>query len=410
MAAMESHARGRVALAYFAIGFSFLTLLPPTFFTQLVPPFQIVLIATILYSVSVFVRACSAGYRSGFVIGFGFVVLGVSILHDVLLAHGVGLVDTAYVLPVGMLVFVLSQALVLALRFGESFVRIRELSHDLQLTNTAYSHFVPNEFLRFLGKDNIVDIELGDATERQMGVLFVDIRSFTQLSERMTPEEAFRFLNSYFHKMGPVIRGHNGFVDKYIGDGIMALFPDSPDNAVNAAIEMQWVLGQYNQELEATGNEMIAAGIGLHYGDMMLGTIGETERMDGTVISDAMNIAARLQSLAGQYRIGILVTDWLLDRCDQTQLLIRDLGSTSVKGRREPVPVSEICNAYPEPKRELLKATLDDFEKGIAALRTGDLDEATDAFSAVIETDPSDITARRLLDIAMKRKRAGERM
>ncbi|MCZ0904476.1 response regulator, partial [Microcoleus sp. HI-ES] len=104
--------------------------------------------------------------------------------------------------------------------------------------NAAYGRFVPHDFLRFLGHESIVDVRLGDQIQKEMTVLFSDIRSFTTISEAMTPQENFNFINSYLSRVSPVIRAHQGFIDKYIGDAIMALFPESADDAVRAAVEM----------------------------------------------------------------------------------------------------------------------------------------------------------------------------
>jgi class 3 adenylate cyclase len=98
---------------------------------------------------------------------------------------------------------------------------------ELSKINVAYGRFVPHEFLRFLGHKSIVDVHLGDQVQKEMSILFADIRNFTTLSEGMSPKENFDFLNSYLKRVGPVIRNHNGFIDKYIGDAVMALFPDA---------------------------------------------------------------------------------------------------------------------------------------------------------------------------------------
>ena len=110
---------------------------------------------------------------------------------------------------------------------------------------------MPHDFLRFLGKGSIIEVKLGDQVQKEMTVLFSDIRSFTTLSEYMTPEENFKFLNSYLNRIGPEIRSHNGFIDKYIGDAIMALFPERPDDAVRAAVAMREKLREYNDERAA---------------------------------------------------------------------------------------------------------------------------------------------------------------
>jgi len=107
---------------------------------------------------------------------------------------------------------------------------------QLSKINLAYSRFVPSEFLQLLGKENIVEVELGDFVKKEMSIMFADIRSFTTLSETMTPEETFRFINSYLSEMEPVILEQGGIIDKFIGDAIMVLF-DNADNAVKAGYE-----------------------------------------------------------------------------------------------------------------------------------------------------------------------------
>ena len=104
--------------------------------------------------------------------------------------------------------------------------------------NKAYERFVPNQFLHFLEKSSIIDVQLGDQVQLEMSVLFSDIRDFTTLSENMTPEENFQFINSYLSRMEPAIIENHGFIDKYIGDAIMALFSGEADNAVKAGIAM----------------------------------------------------------------------------------------------------------------------------------------------------------------------------
>ena len=105
--------------------------------------------------------------------------------------------------------------------------------------------------------------------------MFSDVRSFTSLSEKMTPRENFEFLNRFLSGMGPCIREYNGFIDKYIGDGIMALFPTSPDDALKAALAMQKYLDGFNALRQ--GLPPVSIGIGLHTGSLILGTIGELQ-------------------------------------------------------------------------------------------------------------------------------------
>src|ERR687886_1812196 len=171
--------------------------------------------------------------------------------------------------------------------------RIRFTNELFQL-NKAYARFVPNQFLQFLEKSSIIDVELGDQVQLEMSVLFSDIRDFTTLSETMTPEDNFKFINSYLSRMEPVINENHGFIDKYIGDAIMALFSGEADHAVKAGIAMMHRLVEYNQYCARAGCAQIQIGIGINTGSLMLGTVGGPNRMDGTVISDAVNLASRV--------------------------------------------------------------------------------------------------------------------
>ncbi len=137
---------------------------------------------------------------------------------------------------------------------------------QLAKVNTAYSRFVPNEFIRLLGHESILDVKLGDHVKKEMAILFSDIRSFTTLSEQMSPEENFAFINSYLKMVVPAIRNHNGFIDKYIGDAVMAVFHQQAEDALLAAIEMQKQVLHYNCDRVADGKVPIAIGTGIHVG------------------------------------------------------------------------------------------------------------------------------------------------
>jgi class 3 adenylate cyclase/HAMP domain-containing protein len=239
-------------------------------------------------------------------------------------------------------------------RLGLSFNRMAEIiqQHSAQMETLlgAYGRFVPHDFLRFLQKESIVDVRLGDQVEREMTVLFSDIRSFTELSESMTPEQNFRFLNSYLSRIGPEIRTHGGFIDKYIGDAIMALFPTRPDDAVKAAVAMRHKLREYNRHRASSGYAPVEVGIALNTGRLMLGTVGEQERMDGSVIADTVNLASRLEGLSRLYGNTILITGPTLSLLDNPrQYHTRFVDRVRVRGRKEPVLIYELYDwALPE--------------------------------------------------------------
>jgi class 3 adenylate cyclase len=230
----------------------------------------------------------------------------------------------------------------LAASFDRMRDAVRQTILDLKRTNLSIERFVPRAFLEMIGKPSIVEVELGDNIRKEMTILFSDIRSFTTLSEAMTPDDNFAFINRYLECMGPVIRAHNGFIDKYIGDAIMALF-ESADDAVRASLAMVETLDGYNARRRAAGRAPIAIGVGINTGSLMLGTIGESHRMDGTVISDAVNLASRVESLTKTYRLGILISQYTRDRlASPGKFDIREVDTVTVKGKTQPVSIFQV--------------------------------------------------------------------
>lgn len=266
---------------------------------------------------------------------------------------------------------------------GILFLAINALRASITMlskTNVAYDRFVPHEFLSYLKKQSIVDVQLSDSIEKQMTVLFSDIRNFTHLSEKMTPEENFIFVNAYYSVMGPVIRKNHGFVDKYIGDAIMALF-DNADDAVSAAIEMLATLKEYNRKASQERPEPLRIGIGLHKGKLRLGTVGERDRMDGTVISDAVNLASRIEGLTKIYGVGILITETIYRSIEgPDNYPIRLIDKVKVKGRQEPVTIYEVFSGDPENIQALKFASKTDFEQAIVLYQVKEFEKAKQLF------------------------------
>ncbi len=219
---------------------------------------------------------------------------------------------------------VLSSQAAVSLENSLLFEEQRELNESMQ-------RFLPSEFLSTLGHRNVTEIRLGQAVEREMTVLFTDIRQFTSISQRMSPSEIFAYLNAYLGRVGPIIRAQGGFIDKYIGDAIMALFPTARD-AVEAAREIVLEVEAHNELLELRGEPTMSVGIGMHRGRLMLGTIGESQRMDSTVISDAVNIASRVESLTKTLGAAVLLTGEVAERLDG-DVPLRSLGSHRLRGR-----------------------------------------------------------------------------
>ncbi|MCB1174062.1 MAG: hypothetical protein KDK39_10870 [Leptospiraceae bacterium] len=255
--------------------------------------------------------------------------------------------------------------------------------------NKANELFVPREFLKQLGLEQISDVKLGDQVERKMTILFSDIRDFTSISEKLTPKENFAFINEYLQYMGPVIRKCNGFIDKFIGDAIMALFSQNADDALSAAVEMQQLLQEFN--LYRNSRSQIQIGIGIHTGMLMLGTIGDQFRMDGTVISDAVNLAARLESLTKTYGAGIIISnETLMNLRDPSHFTYRFLGRINARGKEISTPIFEVLVPDHNAVSRLKEKTRSDFERALHMFYNAEYNEALQLLDKLAELNEQD--------------------
>ena len=286
-------------------------------------------------------------------------------------------------------------------QLAKSFASMRDAVRgtilDLKATNLSIERFVPKPFLAIMGKPSIVDVRLGDNKERIMTVLFSDIRDFTSLSEKMTPDANFAFINTYLERMGPVIRTHGGFIDKYIGDAIMALF-ETADDALRASLDMLETLDRFNADRRAVGEAPIAIGIGLNSGSLMMGTIGEQNRMDGTVISDAVNLASRIESLTKVYRSRLLISQYTYEQLsDPSARDIRPIDVVVVKGKSRSVTIYEVYERDPVADRATKGRTRDLLLAGVKALSRQDAMAARQNFAECLALVPGDPAAGNLL-------------
>jgi len=283
---------------------------------------------------------------------------------------------------------------------------LARIKTHLQLSNLniAYGRFVPHQFIQLMDKQSVVDVKLGDHIEKEMTILFSDIRGFTSISETMKPQENFDFINAYLSRMEPIIAKHNGFIDKYIGDAIMALFPVNVDNAVQAAIRMLQRLIDYNSTRGRPGRPMLKIGIGIHTGWSMLGTVGGENRMDGTVIADAVNLASRTEGLTKIYGVALLITEQVYQKLQNTQQYkIRVIDRVKVKGKTIEVTLYEVFDGDPAIQLSLKQKTLQDFEQGFRFYHNQQITAALACFQRVLYLNPEDHAAKVYVDRCKER-------
>jgi class 3 adenylate cyclase len=277
----------------------------------------------------------------------------------------------------------------------------KALAAEEKLTD-AYGRFVPHEFLHFLGYESILEVKLGDQVQKEMSVLFSDIRDFTSLSETMTPAENFQFINAYLSRMEPAITDNFGFIDKYIGDAIMALFDGSADDAVKAGIAMLEELNEYNISRNRPDCPPLQIGIGINTGSLMLGTVGGQSRMDSTVISDAVNLASRVETLTKEYGVSMLITqNTFIELNDFYDLRLID--RVTVKGKSQMVTVYEVFAADPPELRQKKLETKTLFEEALVLYNSDRCVEATRFFSGCLQINPTDNVAQIYMQRCLKR-------
>ena len=246
---------------------------------------------------------------------------------------------------------------------------------------------VINEILRDPSK-----LKLG-GDKKQLSVMFSDIRGFTGISEKLTPEELVRLLNEYLTAMTDVVFKYDGLLDKYIGDAIMAVFGaplDQPDHALRAcrtALEMMSELKRLRAKWAAEGRPDVNIGVGVNTGDMVVGNMGSEMRFDYTVMGDSVNLASRLEGTNKEYRTNIIISEFTYESI-RNELFCRELDAVRVKGKKLPVRIYELLGENKDAAE--WQECVGRFETGLAKYREGLWDEAIAAFRSVLTIKPAD--------------------
>lgn len=296
-----------------------------------------------------------------------------------------------------------STAIESAMLYEKNIKEVREREEAILRIHEVTKKFVPNEFIRSLGKDSLSDVRLGDLVEKIVTVLFTDIRDFTSLSEKMTPEENFRFVSSFNERLGPIIRSHRGFINQYLGDSIMAIFPEHPDDALNAAIAMQKAVHDLNAERHLNNLPAIRAGIGMHTGPLIMGITGDEDRMDAATISDTVNTAARIESLTKYYKSPLLLSGETLRQITYPDKLhLRHLGQVQLKGKLNLLSIIECIDGYPSDEFAKKSSALPQFNQAMDFYIAQQFEDAVMLFETILVTDPEDRTAKFFMDKALK--------
>ncbi|HKL85074.1 MAG TPA: adenylate/guanylate cyclase domain-containing protein, partial [Treponemataceae bacterium] len=344
---------------------------PEIIITLLLSSIQIYSLFIAVYGLSIIILACKKSLTGSWWLLIGFVFAIFSFIYDVFVS--LLFISGISISSIGMNVCLFCIALMVIERYANSFKLARSLRRDLLIINQSLKRFVPLEVLAFLKKDSVVDVEPGQFVEQVMTILSADIRSFSQIAEKMTGDEVFVFLNEYFELLLPIIHKHGGFIVKYSGEGILVVFSSGGEAALNCAVQMQSAIGSWNRT-KRSGNP-ISVGIGIDLGKISLATVGDETRLGGTVFSKYVKSALQFEAQTKRYNANILINEnvvfalpdphaWFMRPVDR---IVTDSYASFL---------FEVYNNDPEELRELKWKTQSDLEKGVYAWHAKQYEEA----------------------------------
>ena len=313
-----------------------------------------------------------------------------ALFHEASGEHGVGLVVDAAP-PTDTWA---RNALEVALRWSLALLSARLLVEEQRALLTAVERFVPRRLVRMTGREAVQDVQPGDHRLSETWVVFADLRGFTTLSEGLGPSEIRRTLQSAFEAVTPPLLEGGGVIDKFLGDGFLALFPGAAPPPVEACRRALDCLDKLNVERNASGLPSLSMSMAIHGGPVLLCTLGDQDRIDITAISDTVNVCARLEAITRDYRCGLLVSSSVFEALSpEARASLRPLGSARVRGRVARVPVYDAERT----SRQDLRAPAEALARAVALVEVGAVDEARAAVSALADAYPSDEVLHGLL-------------
>jgi adenylate cyclase len=286
-----------------------------------------------------------------------------------------------------------------------AYSQIKRYAYDAVLAQKR-EHKIRNIFQKYVPQDlidrffkNPEEMLVGD--NRELVVLFSDIRGFTTISEGMRPDDLVSSLNRYFSTQVDIIMEHGGIIDKYIGDAIMAFFgapvshEDDAYQAVSAGIEMAKAVERFNEEQRKIGKPEFRIGVGLAYGEVTVGNIGTDRKMDYTVIGDIVNLASRMEGLTKMYHQQLLISDRLYEAV-KDRILTRPVDRVAVKGKTQGVPIYTAVDTLEPEAEEAWKY----HAASMKAYYNREFEKAARGFRAVLQRLPGDYLAEVFLERA----------
>jgi adenylate cyclase len=265
--------------------------------------------------------------------------------------------------------------------------------HERRMIQGAFSHYVPAKVVSEI-LENPDKLQLG-GEERVVSVMFSDVAGFTSISERLTPAELVNLLNEYLTEMTEIVLAHDGIIDKYEGDAIMAEFgvPVHFDNhafmACSAALQMQKKLAYLRQKWQKEGKPLLKARIGINTGEVIVGNMGSKNVFDYTVMGDHVNLGSRLEGANKFYGTYIMISEFTYDEI-KDDFYTRELDLIRVKGKEQPIKVFELIASKRERINEKFLEMLNLYAQGLEYYKSQQWDDAINCFESCLKLVPED--------------------
>lgn len=365
-------------------------ILPPPISSELLEYYQYFVIFVLLYNLFVLIKALVLGRDLTVWILIATAVLTFAGCYDIFAS--LGLIEGAYLVPIASFISIMLFSIMVLNMYASSIRRIELLNTEMKEVNQSLIRFVPEEIMELFNKKSIKELEVGENVELNLPILFVDIRSFTNTSEKLVPSDVFELLNKYFAIVVPIIREYHGIIPKYLGDGFFVLFPNGTSSAIECAIKMQTVLKKHII-MEENVAITLSVGIGIDSGDLLFATIGNINRMDNIIISTSYRNAEDIQSLTKQYKSPILISSSVFDSLNESErCFVRPVQLLKNKKRNENL-LYEVYASDDESLRALKQETQKYLMQAFNAIVANDLKTSYEYFKKSLSIFPDDPVA-----------------
>lgn len=271
-------------------------------------------------------------------------------------------------------------------------VVLEDISQQKRMKNAMYRYMTPGVAERVMeqAEDTLM---IGE--RKEVTILFSDIRGYTTITENLGAGEVVSLLNQYFETMVEAVFDHEGTLDKFIGDALMAVFgaplslQDHAWKAVKTALDMRQRLAKFNQQRRAKNQPIIAIGIGISSGEVVSGNIGSHKRMDYTVIGDGVNLSSRLEGVTKEYRCDIILSEFTYNLCHQ-HIWVQELDKIRVKGKQEAVKIYRLISDRSQPIEREIQQFLYYYNLGREAFLNRKFSQAIAEFERAQKFQPDD--------------------